>query len=127
VKPEVAKALEEIRASFPEGALTVHEDGNGGAWFFIDSVDVGDAFTPKRVWIGADISAQYPYADIYPIFVSSDLRRANGSPLGEATSPNVGFHGRNATQISRKSNNRDPALETAAMKLQKVLAWLARR
>jgi hypothetical protein len=127
MQPAVAKALEEIRATFPEAVLTVHEDGNGGAWFFADGVDAGDGFIPQRIWIGADISPQYPYADVYPVFVSPELRRSDGSGLGEAISPNVGFHGRNSLQISRRSNHRDPGLETAAMKLQKVLAWLSRR
>ena len=127
MQPAVAKAIEEIRSTFPEAVVTVHADGSGGAWFFADGVDIGPAFSPPSIWIGADISAQYPYADVYPIFVSPELRRAGGGALGDATSPNVGFHGRNAIQISRRSNHRDPGLETAAMKLQKVLAWLARR
>lgn len=126
MKAEVSKALEEIQATFPEGTLTSSEDGQGGAWFFVDGVDAGKSLLPEKIWIGADISAQYPYADIYPIFVSNELRRADGSPLGEAISLNIGFHGRNATQISRRSNHRDPGIETAAIKLQKVLAWLKR-
>jgi hypothetical protein len=127
MKPAVTKALEEIQATFPEGKLSASEDGQGGAWFFVDEIDPGKSLLPERIWIGADISAQYPYADIYPVFVSDNLRRADGSPLGEAISVNIGFHGRNAIQISRRSNHRDPGIETAAMKLQKVLAWLTRQ
>lgn len=125
--PAVARAIDEIRATFPEAVVVVHEDGNGGAWFFADGVNAGNAFAPQRIWIGADISPQYPYADVYPIFVTAELRRADGTGIGEATSPNVGFHGRTSLQISRRSNHRDPGLETAAMKLQKVLAWMARK
>ena len=122
----VAKAIEEIKATFADAVLTVTEDGQGGAFFFLDGVDPGETLIPRRVWVGADIGAQYPYSDIYPVFVSPELCRADGRPLGEATSINVGFHGRNSIQISRRSNNRDPLLETAAIKLQKVLAWLGR-
>jgi hypothetical protein len=126
MQPAVAKALEEIRATFPDAVLSAFEDPQGGVWFFLEGVDPGDVFLPRFIWIGADIGAQYPYADVYPLFVSPDLRRANGAPLGEAISMNVGFHGRNSIQISRRSNHRDPGLETAAMKIQKVLAWLGR-
>ena len=123
----VARAIEEIRASFPGLPVTISDDGQGGAWFFVDGVDPGPVYATRNIWVGADIGPQYPYADVYPVFVSGELQRADGRQLGEATSMNVGFHGRNSVQISRRSNHREPGLETAAMKIQKVLAWLASR
>jgi hypothetical protein len=125
MKDAVKSAIEEIRASFPGVPLTVHEDGQGGAWFFIEGIDPGPIFQNRSVWVGADIGAQYPYSDIYPVFVSGDLKRVDGAQLGEAKSVGVGFHGRTSVQLSRRSNHRDPGLETAAIKIQKVLAWLA--
>lgn len=127
MNPPIAKAIEEIKASFPDSPISVTEDGHGGAWIFIENVAPGPIYANGSIWVGADIGAQYPYSDIYPVFVSGDLRRVDGKPLGEATNPNIGFHGRNSVQISRRSNHRDPGIETAAMKIQKVLTWLANR
>jgi hypothetical protein len=60
-----------------------------------------------------------------------NLRRQDGKPLGEA------FHLNNqwqhpsgtdlATMVSRRSNRRNPATETAALKLTKVLDWIRSR
>jgi hypothetical protein len=46
--------------------------------------------------------------------------------MGEAMS-NAAFEGREAIQISRVSNKRDPARETAVLKLLKVMIWLRSR
>lgn len=127
MKPEVEEALRQLAASFPGAVLVSQADPAGGAWFFLEGVELGPPYVNPTIWVGADISAQYPYADLYPVFVSNDLTRLDGKALGEATSQNVGFHGRNSVQLSRRSNNRNPSLETAAMKILKVLTWLKSR
>lgn len=127
IKPEVTKALEEIQALFPDAKLEIHPDGSGGAYFFIEPVDPGEIYSDRKLWLGADISAQYPYADIYPIFVSPELKRIDGAAYGDAITTGHTFHGRPAIQLSRRCNSLNPAVDTAAIKIIKVLKWLATR
>lgn len=123
---EVAAAVEEIRAAFAEAAVTVRGDGDGGALVVVDPVDPGPSFVQDVTWVGFHITFQYPNADVYPHFVREDLSRRDGQPLGEATSPSS-FDGRPAVQLSRRSNRLNPAADTAALKLLKVLEWLRSR
>ena len=125
--PSVAKAVEQLRANFPKCPITVTPDGNGGAWFVLEGVPLGKPYANDTIWIGADLSPQLPYADVYPVFVSPDLKRIDGRLLGDATAQNVQFHGRNSVQISRRSNHRDAQRENPAVKILKVLAWLKSR
>lgn len=125
--PSVAEAIEETRATFETSRVTVKEDGEGGAYVRIDPVDPGAPYTQRETWIGFRITAQYPYADVYPIFVRNDLSRADGAALGEGMAPNNSFDGQAAVQVSRRSNHLNPATDTAVIKVLKVLDWMARR
>lgn len=124
--PTVAEAIEEIRATFDTSTVTVKEDGEGGAYVRIDPVDPGAPYTQRQTWIGFRITAQYPYADVYPLFVRPDLSRADGAALGEGLAPNS-FDGQPAIQVSRRSNHLNPATDTAVIKVLKVLDWMAKR
>jgi hypothetical protein len=125
--PTVAEAIEEIRGTFETSTVTVKEDGDGGAYVRIDPVDPGAPYTQRETWIGFRITAQYPYADVYPLFVRNDLSRADGAALGEGMAPNNNFDGESAVQVSRRSNHLNPATDTAVIKVLKVLDWMARR
>jgi hypothetical protein len=121
--PDVAEAIEEIRSSFGFAHLDVREDSEGGAFVFVNPVDPGPRFTQRETWIGFRITFQYPYSDVYPHFVRGDLARADGEALGEGFAATT-FENRPAVQISRRSNHLNPEVDTAAIKLWKVLAWL---
>jgi hypothetical protein len=123
--PEVATAIEDIRAAFPDAVAQVREDGDGVV-VVLDPVDPGPAYVQRTTWIGFRITYQYPYSDVYPHFVRGDLARADGAPLGEGLTV-TRFENRAAVQISRRSNRLDPATDTAVLKLTKVLHWLASR
>jgi hypothetical protein len=125
--PTVQEAIEEIRHTFEGATLTVRDDGEGGAYVTVEPVDPGMPYVQRETWIGGHVTAQYPYSDVYPLFVRPDLRRADGGPLGEALSPGGTFDGRPAGQVSRRQNHLDPTADTAALKLLKVLKWLASR
>ena len=127
LKPALERAIEEIRAAFAGVSVTVREDGEGGAYVIVEEIDPGPPYEQRTTWIGFRITFQYPYSDTYPHFVRGDLARANNGALGEGTSQNHTFEGRNAVQISRRSNHLDPTTETALIKLKKVLTWLASR
>jgi hypothetical protein len=126
VTPDVTKAIDEIRATFPDAQLSVREEPDGGAIVSVEPVDPGEQYRQRETWIGFRISFQYPYADVYPLFVRGDLARADGQPLGEATGDGT-FEGRRAVQLSRRSNRLNPATDTAAIKVLKVLTWLRSR
>ena len=131
MKPEVLRAIDEIRSAFPGVTVEVEPDSEGGAFVRTIDFEIGAQYEPSRSWSSFRITFQYPFADIYPHFFVADLRRKDGNPLGE------GFHLNNqwqhpggnepATMVSRRSQRRDPATETAALKLAKVLDWIRSR
>jgi hypothetical protein len=122
----VAAAVTEIGHGVPEVAWQVREDGAGGAVLVGHGVALGGVWEQAETWIGFRIPFNYPYADIYPHFVRGDLRRRDSGPLGEAMSTTT-FEGMPAVQLSRRSNHRVPGIETALLKLLKVLTWLRER
>lgn len=124
--PAVGEAVEELKAAHPGATVTHREDDNGGAFIIIEPLDPGAIYLQRETWVGFQITFQYPYSDVYPLFVRPDLARADGQSLGEAMAVSQ-FDGRQAIQISRRSNKLNPATDTAAIKLAKVLAWLWQR
>ena len=123
VTPEVRQAVEELAAGFPSADIRADADGEGGAYVVVDSVPLSDVYEQRETWVGFRITYQYPFADVYPHFVRSDLRRVDGNALGSGTSTSE-FQGRSAIQLSRRSNHRNPTRDTALLKLHKVLRWL---
>ena len=96
---------------------------NGGAVVTIDPVELGSGYIPERTWIKFAVSYQYPYADIYPLFVRPDLVRVDGQPHGGGITV-TSFDGEPALQLSRRSNRLNPAVDTAVLKVTKVIQWL---
>lgn len=123
IKAEVARAVEEIRGHFPGNPVTIKPDGSGGAFVTLEDVWLSPLYQQADTWVGFQITFQYPYADVYPHFVRHDLRRVDGRSLGEGTGSSP-FDGRPAIQLSRRNNHLDPAVDTALLKLLKVLEWL---
>jgi hypothetical protein len=124
VNEAVAKAIDEVRAANPDAEVTATPDNDGGAYVIVDPLLVGGLYTLETTWVGFRITFQYPYADVYPHFVRADLQRRDGRALGDGISPGHNFIGRPALQLSRRSNRLNPATDTAALKLAKVLQWL---
>lgn len=123
MKPEVSTAIEELTRQFGP-SVTVSEDGQGGAYVFVESVPLGDRFTPGSTWLGFQIPPQYPYADIYPVFMDKEIKRKDGVPFTTPITPNHNFQGRAAIQISRRNGNVQPGLQKATTKILKVLHFL---
>ena len=126
MKPEIEKAIEELKECFPDSEVVATETEGGGANVTIDPVDPGSAYVQSETWLKFAISFQYPYADIYPLFVRPDLARVDGGQHGEGFSL-AEFNGETALQLSRRSNRLNPAIDTACLKANKVLAWLQAR
>ena len=121
---EVEQAVEALRHSFDGAIVTVEEDGAGGAYVFIDPVDLGRRFTPTTTWVGGHLTAQTPYSDVYPLFIGANIAWANGRALSAPITAGHSFCGRAAIQVSRSVNKRDPTLEPPVAKFNKVLHWL---
>ncbi|OZF26326.1 hypothetical protein CH295_27040 [Rhodococcus sp. 14-2483-1-2] len=119
------EAIEELRQTFSDGTVTFDSDGAGGAWVTINAVDLGPVYEQETSWIAFQITFPYPEADVYPLFVRPDLRRKDGAAHRDGfQSVTWGPHGVPGTQLSRRSNRLDPAIDTAATKVLKVLKWL---
>ena len=120
---EVQAAIQEIAQAFPACRLESVDDGQGGAFITLHDVPLAGPYQQDDTWVGFQITHTYPYADVYPHFVRSDLSRRDGKPLGDGTS--IGnFRTQPAIQISRRANRHNPATDTALLKLCKVLQWL---
>lgn len=124
VNAQVSAALENLRACFEGSELIIEPDGSGGARVLVEVASLSDIYVQAQTWIAGHLVPQLPYADIYPLFVRGDLARRDGRPLGSGLSPGQVFMGRSAVQASRRSNQRDPAIELAGHKFLKVIEWL---
>jgi hypothetical protein len=127
MKAAVTKAIDELRATFPDATVTADPDNDGGAYVTIEPVEISGPYVQTETWVRFHIGFQYPASDVYPHFVRSDLARTDGAALGEGMSGPVDHRGRPAIQVSRRSNRLDPSVQTAAHKLLKVIAWMEKR
>ncbi|MGV4982924.1 hypothetical protein ACVB8X_16325 [Streptomyces sp. NRAIS4] len=121
--PAIAEAVEAVRSHFVGHPVAVRTDGAGGVVVIIEDVPVGSAYVPSVTWLGFQISAAYPDADVYPHYTGV-LTRADGQPHGPAMQQ-VQWQDRPAMQISRRSNRRDAAVDNAALKAERIRRWLA--
>lgn len=122
-KPAVEEVLRHLRDEFPGAEVCFTPDGNGGGDVVVEGVALGDRLFPASTWVGAHLSPQLPFADVYPVFIGADVTRGNGMPLGGPTSV-VPFASRPAIQVSRRTNNLVATPHAAAMKFRKVLDFL---
>ena len=121
--PGVARAIEEIRSSFEGCGVEAEVDGSGGAYVVVTGVRLGCPYAQEAVWIGFQITFQYPYADVYPHFTNAELARSDGGGLGAGFGL-ASYRGRKAMQISRRTTRLNPQTDTAALKLLKVVRWM---
>ena len=124
MKQDVAKAIEELKRAFPSSAVCSREDGSGGAYVIVEDVAIGDRYRPSSTWVGGHITALYPYADIYPLFMGDNVRRVDGGTFAVPVTPGAQFLDRPALQISRRNNHTQNFPQTAVAKFLKVLHFL---
>ena len=125
--PEVENAVLEIRRTFPGHEVTVEPEQQGGAYVFVHDLELGKGYSPATSWVGFLIDFQYPRSDVYPHFLDPGIQRTDGKGHGDGISGPTNWHERSALQISRKSNRWNPATDSAAAKLIKVLEWFTSR
>lgn len=121
--PTVAAALDGLKKAFPNATVTVlRDDGNGGAFVAVDGVELGPKFSPVKTWFGAQLPSNLPYADIYPLFMGADVKRADGVALAGPLA-GLTWEGRQAIQVSRR-NNRMVGGQSAVAKFVKVIDFV---
>ena len=125
MKPLVANALQELDRAFPSSAVQSREDGKGGAYVIVEDVPIGRKYAPASTWLGGHITALYPYADIYPMFIDAGVRRLDGGAFEPPVTPNAEFERRPALQVSRRNNQTQNYPQTAVSKFLKVQQFLA--
>ena len=119
----VAEAIREIRCTFDQCAVDMEPDGSGGAVVVVSGIPMGCPYAQAEVWVGFQITFQYPHADVYPHFTNADLARLDNGSLGGGFGTAT-FRDQPAIQISRRSNKLNPEMDTAALKLLKVINWM---
>jgi hypothetical protein len=124
VNQQVQQAVEVLRQSFEGATVNLEEDGAGGAYVFIEPVNLGPRFSPSETWVGGHLTAQTPYSDVYPVFIGANVAWTDGRALSAPISAGHTFRGRAAIQVSRRANKRDPKFESPVAKFNKVLHWL---
>jgi hypothetical protein len=127
MKVEVSKGIEELKRQFSSSAFIVAEDNQGGAYVIIENVLLGPRYRPDHTWLGFQIPAQYPYADIYPTFIGAEVRRADGVAFTPPVTPGHQFQGRPALQVSRRNGAAaQNGSQKVTAKILKILDFLER-
>jgi hypothetical protein len=124
MKVEVSAGIEELKKQFSTSSFAVREDGQGGAYVVMEPVTLGPRFRPADTWVGFQIPAQYPYADIYPVFIGGDVARSDGKAFVVPVTPGHRFEGRPAIQVSRRNSAARSGQQKAPAKILKVLDFL---
>ena len=138
MKPDVEKAVTQLREGMPGHDVRVEEDSDGGAFVIVEGIDIGESYAPTVSWVGFHITWPYPDADVYPHYIDPEVRY-----VGEGVAPNAHPEGDLPTslsrgaampgfeiaaiQVSRRSNRRNPTTDTALLKLLRVIAFLRSR
>lgn len=126
MKVEVANGIEELRRQFSDAAVVCRDDEQGGAYVRIEPISLGERYQPAETWVGFHIPAQYPYADIYPVFVGAEIRRTDGAAFAAPVTCGHHFEGMQAIQVSRRSPAAVTGGQRATVKVLKVIDFLRR-
>lgn len=124
MKTEVSTGIEELKRQFSTACFAVREDGQGGAYVLMQPMALGPRYRPSETWIGFHIPAQYPYADIYPVFIGGDVVRADGVEFAVPVTRGHSFEGRTAIQVSRRNGAAQSGMQKVTAKILKILDFL---
>ena len=121
---EISKAIQELEHQFSNCSFTIRDDEQGGAYIIMDGVPLGATYKPESTWFGFHLPAQYPYADIYPVFMGSEVTRIDNIDFSAPITRGHAFEGRTAIQISRRNGAAQSGTQKATTKLLKILDFL---
>ena len=122
----VKRALDELHERF--GGLEIEPDGPGGARVTVQRVPLPAGLSRSESWVGFVIPHNYDDVQVYGHHFPRDLRRADGAELAP---PGISYggewSGKPSLVVSRGSNNWRKGIDTALIKLLKVLGFLKTR
>lgn len=121
---EVTNAIVELENQFGASKVIVNDDGQGGARIVIESISIGKKYSPDSTWVGFHITAQYPYADIYPVFIGGDVKRVDGAIFSAPITHGYTFEDRSAIQISKRNSAAGNGKQKATLKILKIIDFL---
>jgi hypothetical protein len=117
----VRDAVAAVQEHFADHPVEILPDGDGGVFVVIDDIEIGTHYIPETTWLGFQINAAFPQSDVYPHYIGR-VERRDGQPHGEGVQA-VDWQSRPALQLSRRSNRWNPAIDTPALKAEKVITW----
>jgi Prokaryotic E2 family E len=122
--PDVAAPVElaigELDSDFDR--IEVEPDGAGGAFLTIKNLELGEGWKPPHSDIAFQILFNYPYAPVYPFYVTAALERADGGAFPQALQ-RVTWRGREAVQVSLRANRWQPQHDNASGAVTQVRHW----
>ncbi|MGB8196538.1 MAG: hypothetical protein WCF25_06000 [Acidimicrobiales bacterium] len=124
VEPEVFAAVREIAATLTEHDVVAWCDGEGGVFVVVDDIELGAQWTPSVTWLGCRILNAYPEADVYPLFIRSDLKRTDGLPLAAPFHLGSQFADQAAVMVSRTTPRRTAATASAVVRIVNTINFL---
>ncbi len=122
----VANGIAELRSEF--GSVTAVATGDGGARVTVETVPLPSSLVKAHCWAGFVMPYNYDDVQVYGHFVPADLRYTDGRALtGQGLQAGQPWEGRPAIKISRNSPRWRCGVDTATLKLLKVMEWLGGR
>ena len=120
---EIKSAIESLEKRF--GSENVRTDESGpGVIVNITNINPGEQFTAENYSLSFIIPDSYPWADIYPQYITPPLERKDGKNLPSDIQQSD-WNGAPASQLSRRSQSAgDSASISVVNKINRVLSWL---
>jgi hypothetical protein len=119
----VTSGIAELRGAF--GTVAVVATGDGGARVTVEMVPLPPSLAKVACWAGFVMPYNYDDVQVYGHFVPADLRYADGRALeGQGFEAGQVWEDRPAMKISRNSPRWRSGVDSATLKLLKVIEWL---
>lgn len=122
----VARGIAELRAEF--GTVLAVPTGDGGARVTVEEAPFPATLVASTPWVGFVMPYNYDEVQTYGHFVPADLKYADGRGVaGPGLQAGQLWEGRAAIKISRSSPRWHAGVDSATLKLIKVIEWLGGR
>lgn len=121
---EQQRALEDLRATFPEHTVDVEELADGAVWVILRQVDIDTGWNEPVIDLAVKLLVTFPSTPPYPFYGPAGLARVDGATYGPLQ-PQVDIgDGLPRAQISL-TKAFDPQAETLGTRFVAVLGWLS--
>ena len=120
---DIKSAIESLQKRFGSENVST-EENDAGVIVTIDGINPGDQFVVASYNISFLLPDSYPWADIYPQYMTPPLERKDGGSLPSDIQHSE-WNGAPASQLSRRSQSAgDSASISVVNKINRVLSWL---